>query len=384
MGYLTARNDRDHCPDLRTLDGFETKSVLSLAVPVAPSVAFVQAMFMYGVVKVQANCPTWLDLTALEIHFATQCLPGPLAWHAHQLHPFLLRLSVAITLWIEIPAALLLVVPNRAIRCTGAVMQILLQLVIILTGSYNFFNILTMALCLPVMEDAISELRTSVNTRMSWLRMILSHLACWLFLGWTFKSMFAIVEGDSSLSIHLITTREELDQYTNIIVPVVLFAILVSSVYRAAVSAARGAYPTLINGTICCLVISMVGLPLATLTSSLKESGLFGLQKLATPLYQTYVYPYHLSNGYGLFRRMTGVGQAPNTKGWAGLTPSVVARPEVILEGQWDDDDEWQELSFRWKPGDVHSLPQQSLHTSRGSTGKCGLPRWEGWAIIRG
>jgi hypothetical protein len=31
-------------------------------------------MFMSGIVKVQAECPTWENLTALEFHFATQCV----------------------------------------------------------------------------------------------------------------------------------------------------------------------------------------------------------------------------------------------------------------------------------------------------------------------
>lgn len=31
-------------------------------------------MFTSGVVKIQANCPTWNNLTALEYHFATQCV----------------------------------------------------------------------------------------------------------------------------------------------------------------------------------------------------------------------------------------------------------------------------------------------------------------------
>jgi hypothetical protein len=60
-------------------------------------------MLMSGIVKIQANCPTWKNLTALEYHFATQCLPGPFAWHAHQLPPILLRLGVAATFVIEIP-----------------------------------------------------------------------------------------------------------------------------------------------------------------------------------------------------------------------------------------------------------------------------------------
>lgn len=41
-------------------------------------------MFQSGVVKIQADCPTWLGLTALDYHYATQCLPTPLAWYAHQ------------------------------------------------------------------------------------------------------------------------------------------------------------------------------------------------------------------------------------------------------------------------------------------------------------
>ena len=32
-----------------------------------------------GVVKIQADCPTWLKLTALEYHFATQCIPTPVS-----------------------------------------------------------------------------------------------------------------------------------------------------------------------------------------------------------------------------------------------------------------------------------------------------------------
>ena len=63
-------------------------------------------MFSSGVVKLQARCPTWEQLTALEYHFATQPIANPLAWLAHQLPPVLLRFGVAATLMIEIPLAL--------------------------------------------------------------------------------------------------------------------------------------------------------------------------------------------------------------------------------------------------------------------------------------
>lgn len=60
------------------------------------------SMYMSGVVNIPSGCPTWQNLTALEYHFATQCLPGPLAWHVQQLHSLLLRLSVTATVLVEI------------------------------------------------------------------------------------------------------------------------------------------------------------------------------------------------------------------------------------------------------------------------------------------
>ena len=117
-------------------------------------------MFMSGVVKIQANCPTWLQFTALEYHFATQCLPGPFAWNAHQLNPTFLRCSVFATLLIEIVLPFLLLLPFRDMRIIGAKLQIVLQVLIILTGNYNFFNLLTIILCLPAMEhDAFSRIQ---------------------------------------------------------------------------------------------------------------------------------------------------------------------------------------------------------------------------------
>ena len=55
-------------------------------------------------------------MTALNYHFATQCIPTPLAWYMHQLPPVLLKLGTAVTFYIEIPAAvmaLLLRSPTR-------------------------------------------------------------------------------------------------------------------------------------------------------------------------------------------------------------------------------------------------------------------------------
>ena len=110
-------------------------------------------MLMSGVVKVQARCPTWMKLTALHYHYATQCIPTPLSWYAHQLPNFIQKFSVLGTLLIEIPGAFLIIAPWREARVCAAYLNILLMLVILLTGNYTFFNVLTAALCLPLLEE---------------------------------------------------------------------------------------------------------------------------------------------------------------------------------------------------------------------------------------
>ncbi|KAI2504273.1 hypothetical protein MHU86_10200 [Fragilaria crotonensis] len=311
-------------------------------------------MYMSGVVKLQARCPTWLNMTALEYHFSTQCLPGPLAWHAQQVHPFLLRCGVAVTLWVEIPGTILLLMPFAPMRRTGAILQLLLQLFIILTGSYNFFNLLTMTLCIPVMEDATSSRKASKR------HLFLCHIACGIFALWTLLCMFELSIVNHALSIRLLMTPQEIDRYTDALLPFVVFGLVTAVAFQTLRQSASHRSPnTVIHGIVCILVIGMTALPFFSLTQTLQRRGFVGSTTFFAPLYQEYARPYHLSNGYGLFRRMTGVGASPDgVVGWAGLPPSLVERPEIILEAQLENG-EWQELNFRWKPGNVTSLPRQ-------------------------
>ena len=90
----------------------KAKAVRVLEDPPTPTVwplrwLLFKLMFMSGAVKVQADCPTWKALTALEYHFATQCLPTPLAWWAHQLPPLVLRAGVALLLRLQTLARML-------------------------------------------------------------------------------------------------------------------------------------------------------------------------------------------------------------------------------------------------------------------------------------
>ncbi len=109
-------------------------------------------MFESGVVKLASHDPNWRNLHALRFHFMTQPLPNPVAYYAYRLPYWMLDSMTAVTLCIELGAPILLFCPSRA-RQVGVGLLMLLQVAIILTGNYAFFNLLALALCLCALDD---------------------------------------------------------------------------------------------------------------------------------------------------------------------------------------------------------------------------------------
>jgi hypothetical protein len=110
-------------------------------------------MFFAGVVKLASGDPTWHGLTALRYHYETQPLPSPLAWYVHQLPPWWHALETASTLLIELAVPFLIFVPSRWARAGAAGILAGLQVLILLTGNFGFFNLLSIALCVPLLDD---------------------------------------------------------------------------------------------------------------------------------------------------------------------------------------------------------------------------------------
>lgn len=111
-------------------------------------------MFLGGFVKIASGDPTWDNLTALTYHFETQPLPTTLAWYAHHLPHPVLMFGAGATLFIELLLPFFIFLP-RNFRLIAASGFILLQTSIILTGNYNYFNLLTITFCLFLFDDAI-------------------------------------------------------------------------------------------------------------------------------------------------------------------------------------------------------------------------------------
>ena len=110
-------------------------------------------MFSSGIVKILSGDPTWANLSAMTYHFETQPIPNPIAWFIHQLPPILLKLSTIFTFVIELLLPFALLFPQPKVRLTTSLGFLSLMLLIGFTGNYAFFNLLTIGLCLALIEN---------------------------------------------------------------------------------------------------------------------------------------------------------------------------------------------------------------------------------------
>lgn len=111
-------------------------------------------MFLSGAVKLISQDDAWRTLHALDDHFWTQPLPTPIGWYASQLPAGVLRVAAAVTLLIEVVVPFLMFFLREAwARRTVFFAFASLQVAIALTGNYGFLNLLTLTLCVLVLQD---------------------------------------------------------------------------------------------------------------------------------------------------------------------------------------------------------------------------------------
>ena len=120
-------------------------------------------VLMSGVVKLTSGDDSWgwlnqsfhwSALTALDYHYWSQPLPTVFAWWADKSPEWFKHFSVAFCLAVEIVVPFFIWAPRRG-QLVAAGLIILLQMIIALTGNYCFFNLLTIALCLLLIDDSV-------------------------------------------------------------------------------------------------------------------------------------------------------------------------------------------------------------------------------------
>ncbi len=111
-------------------------------------------LFFSGVVKLTSGDPTWRHLTALTFHYWTQPIPTPLAWYANQMPGWFQQSSCAGVFAIELLVPFFALGP-RAARLFAVPWLLALQILILLTGNYAFFNLLAIVLCIFLLDDSL-------------------------------------------------------------------------------------------------------------------------------------------------------------------------------------------------------------------------------------
>ena len=223
-------------------------------------------MLMSGVVKLTSHDDAWWNLTALDYHYWSQPLPTVIGWWSDQHPEWFKKFSVAFCLFVEIVGPFFIWAPRR-LRHIAAGFLVFLQLAIAATGNYCFFNLLTIALCLLLIDDALWE-RMAGRAR-------------------------GAVRGPRSAR-----ALPDFAAIAWVVITLPISAMFIFSAFKP-----EAPWPR----------------PIAALHS--------------------YIEPFRIVNGYGLFRVMTK------------------SRPEIIVEGSADGI-EWLPYEFRWKPGALDEAPQ--------------------------
>ncbi|XP_071440324.1 lipase maturation factor 2-like [Hetaerina americana] len=328
-------------------------------------------MFSSGVLKFTSGCPVWWGMKALSVHFESQCIPTPVAWYSHHLPEWFLKLAMIWSLVTEVAVPFLFFFPLSAVRVTAFYLQILLQLSIIITGNYNFFNLLTMVLCISLLNDNFFFTKRKGKGRSSessWFLTILAkivHLGVYAVLIYFVKVLFSLritdkytIESDTTF------TREEFDRALGKAVP----AAMLLGALPLALASAEAVTATILDGPsrffsrianffstlfyvgVAVFLFSISLIPLASIHPPVLQSSANSTVPMLLRHWHSRVEPFQISNPYGLFRRMTGVG----------------GRPEVVIEGSYVIDGPWKEYHFLYKPGDVNSsLPFVAPHQPR-------------------
>lgn len=321
---------------------------------------FFRLMFASGVVKLTSRCPTWWGLTALTYHYETQCIPTAVAWFAHQLPFWFHKFSVIITYVLEMVVPLLFFAPTRRLRLFAFYAQVLLQVLIIITGNYNFFNMLAIILGFSLLDDehinnwfggskTQNPEKPGFLQRLQALAVTLVELAVFGVLIYGTVHYFGLrVDWEKwTIESKIGFTFHEFAHWLKIVTPITIWIGVISLSWEILTSlvnslTTKGFIAKLwatsswvVFATVAAAMFSVSLVPYSYIDYETSTS----LPPEILRLYKA-VDRYELVNSYGLFRRMTGVG----------------GRPEVVVEGSYDGQ-QWKEIDFMYKPGNLGMSP---------------------------
>ncbi|XP_058804278.1 lipase maturation factor 2-like [Phymastichus coffea] len=319
-------------------------------------------MYSSGVLKFTSGCPLWWNLNALSVHFESQCIPTPLAWYAHHLPKWFLRFTTVGALVIEIVVPFLFFFPIRKVRIVSFYLQLLIQLNIIATGNYNFFNLLTIILCISLLDDQFFHKKRPKNDGSKVLDYLKTLICILVYGGMIYGTHIYFnvkLTNDWTISSKIGFTKEQFEYvlsrsvtYSIWIGAASISFISVNALTNSAMNS-KGAQKKFVT-TLVTLIYTVIVVFIFTLSVVPYSTSVYPKINSTLPKQLKKIHAnldhFHLVNSYGLFRKMTGIS----------------GRPEVVIEGSNDIEGPWKEYHFLYKPGDVNAtLPFVAPHQPR-------------------
>jgi hypothetical protein len=282
-------------------------------------------MFMSGAVKLLSRDAAWWDLTALTFHYETQPLPTWIGWYAHQLPVWFQKISVAIMFGIELAAPFLILCGRRS-RQVACGAFVLLMLLISITGNYCFFNLLTVALSVLLLDDPFllgllpGSVAAFVRTRLHSLAGPSAPPYSSAAQPANTPTPVSFPSPPSRRAIAPLSPRR--------------------SLRRSQGRRDGGREGSGVGFAVRTTALGMLAVFVLLVSGSETAARLFGARSLWQPLpgLLRWVSPLRTINSYGLFAVMT------------------TTRPEIIVEGS-NDGLTWLPYDFKWKPGDPKRRP---------------------------
>jgi predicted DCC family thiol-disulfide oxidoreductase YuxK len=175
-------------------------------------------MFLSGVVKLTFGDATWRSWEVFKYHYETQPIPTWTSWYFAHLPIWFHWFSLGFMYLAELVAPFFIFGPRR-IRMLGFTIIVLLQLMIMATGNYGFFNILSIVLCFSLLDDSIwptrwrlnlsiEQFREAIRNRWFFRHRILPAIAATILV----ITSMQIVEGFAARSIEWPAPLASLDQ----------------------------------------------------------------------------------------------------------------------------------------------------------------------------
>ncbi|CAF3295058.1 unnamed protein product [Rotaria socialis] len=125
-----------------------------------PSILFIflmrfliaRIMLGAGLIKIRGD-QCWRDLTCMQYHYETQPIPNAISYYLHQTPASFHKFEVLVNHFIELIAPFLCFGPRRSIRHIGGTLQILFQILLIISGNLSVLNWVTIAPALWCFDD---------------------------------------------------------------------------------------------------------------------------------------------------------------------------------------------------------------------------------------